>query len=203
MTIDKDTGECKVPLSIYKAFFEVQRKVGKVKKDSKGHNSRYASLGAVCDAVYPILEDYGVFVSQPPTRSTSGAGAGVLVVTEFVDVESGDTLRYETDCPMELKKLSDPQAFGSSISYARRYALLSILGLVTEDDDGHSARVSFESEADNISRCDNSEDLKGVMRYYKDLPLAKRHIGMLTVLAKHKLAILEAQEKEDKNAQEK
>jgi len=32
-----------------------------------------------------------------------------------------------------------PQATGSAITYARRYALLAALGLATEDDDGQTA----------------------------------------------------------------
>ena len=34
---------------------------------------------------------------------------------------------------------SDPQKHGSQISYSRRYSFLSVMGLATEDDDGHLA----------------------------------------------------------------
>ena len=36
-------------------------------------------------------------------------------------------------------KKSDPQAMGSAITYAKRYALQAIYGLATEDDDANSA----------------------------------------------------------------
>ncbi len=44
----------------------------------------------------------------------------------------------------------EPQAFGSAITYARRYALQSILGIPCEDDDGNStvsdSKVMKETE---------------------------------------------------------
>ena len=35
--------------------------------------------------------------------------------------------------------MTNPQQIGSAISYARRYSLLSILNLNTDDDDGNAA----------------------------------------------------------------
>ena len=200
MSIDNDTGEIiSCPLSIYKAFLEVQKKVSKVKKDAKGHNSTYATLGAVCDAVYPILNENNIHVEQSPTKCVSSAG--VKVVTQFTNVENGDFVIRVTECPMEAKRLSDPQAFGSSITYARRYALLSILGLVTEDDDGQSARISFESEARTIYGSDNCEDLDNMIRGFKDSPLPKWQNNMLKVLIETKKGALKAME--EKNEEKK
>jgi hypothetical protein len=35
--------------------------------------------------------------------------------------------------------MSDTQAYGSAMTYGRRYALVSMLGIVTEDEDGATA----------------------------------------------------------------
>ena len=58
------------------------------------------------------------------------------VVSHDVD-EKALTSRY----PIIVadNKKSDPQAMGSAITYAKRYALQAIYGLGTEDDDGNSA----------------------------------------------------------------
>jgi hypothetical protein len=40
---------------------------------------------------------------------------------------------------MPVAKANDPQAVGSAISYARRYAVSSILSLNVSDDDGNKA----------------------------------------------------------------
>jgi hypothetical protein len=43
---------------------------------------------------------------------------------------------------MPVAKQNDPQAVGSAITYARRYALGAILGLaIDEDDDANSATI--------------------------------------------------------------
>jgi len=41
----------------------------------------------------------------------------------------------------------DPQGVGSALTYARRYALLAVLGLGTEDDDGHAASQPLPTNA--------------------------------------------------------
>ena len=46
----------------------------------------------------------------------------------------------EASYGMPIAKENDPQAMGSAITYARRYALGAILGLnIDEDDDGEKA----------------------------------------------------------------
>ena len=38
-----------------------------------------------------------------------------------------------------LPEIQDPQKIGGAITYYRRYALVSLLGLQAEDDDGNTA----------------------------------------------------------------
>ena len=40
---------------------------------------------------------------------------------------------------------ADPQGMGSALTYARRYALTAMLGMVTEDDDGEGAKNGKKS----------------------------------------------------------
>ena len=50
-------------------------------------------------------------------------------------VESGELLESNTFIPQAtLKGMNDYQAFGSGVTYFRRYALSSALGLVTDKD---------------------------------------------------------------------
>jgi hypothetical protein len=51
--------------------------------------------------------------------------------------ESGEWISCQT--PIVCAKQNDPQAFGSAITYAKRYSLQAILGVPSEDDDGESA----------------------------------------------------------------
>jgi hypothetical protein len=55
--------------------------------------------------------------------------------------ESGEFI--QGSMPIHAKKEKDPQAYGSAITYARRYSLASVLGLAVgdEDDDGNAANI--------------------------------------------------------------
>lgn len=103
--------------------------------------NKYASLSGVVSAIRPVLNKHGLIYTQQPTN-LNGAPALRTTVTH---AESGE--RLEDVAPLILAK-SDPQGYGSALTYARRYALLSILGLVgDEDDDANTASGSSSSGA--------------------------------------------------------
>lgn len=92
----------------------------------------FAPLDVVLDAVRPHLRANGLALSQIPTTSE-----GVFTVIWH---ESGQWLKFS---PLLIHPVgSTPQNIGSAITYSRRYAILSILGLATEDDDGRSGSVA-------------------------------------------------------------
>lgn len=86
--------------------------------------SRYADLEAVLSAVEPALRKYDLGIQQ-----TTEPGILTTAVVDLLD----DAQRLESS--MELPTGVDPQKIGSAITYARRYTLVTLLGLVTEDDD--------------------------------------------------------------------
>lgn len=100
--------------------------------------SKFASLAGVFAAIRPSLAKHGLVITQLPTQTEDGAPA---LKTLLIHAESGEA--FTSTMPLMLAK-QDPQAQGSALTYARRYALLSILGLVGDaDDDGATAaRVS-------------------------------------------------------------
>jgi hypothetical protein len=110
-----------------KALVQAQASMGPAIKDSKNphYRSSYASLSAVIGAVIPALNEQGVAVMQLPQLTT------ILMHT------SGQMLSSTVATPMGKKQ--DAQAVGSAITYLRRYALQSIMGLPVEDDDGNAA----------------------------------------------------------------
>jgi hypothetical protein len=95
--------------------------------------SKYADLASIMDAVREPLAANGLAVSQ----SVANDANGVSVTTTLLH-ESGETLVSEP-CWLPVGK-KDPQGYGSAITYARRYSLASLLGIVAdEDDDGNAA----------------------------------------------------------------
>ena len=96
-----------------------------------GYSYEYADLSDVLADARPVLAQHGIVVMQ--TASTEGRE--VEVWTTFVH-ESGE---WMTMRPFRLPAGNTPQNAGSAITYARRYALMSALGVATTDDDGQTA----------------------------------------------------------------
>lgn len=57
---------------------------------------------------------------------------------------------------------ADPQGMGSAITYARRYALTAMLGMVTEDDDGEGAKSGQKSDvrSKRATNCPQSQKVQ-------------------------------------------
>lgn len=94
--------------------------------------SKYADLSAVVEAVIDALNNNGIFLSQV----TRECEHGVMVETMFVH-ESGETW---SSGPLHVPATKhDAQGYGSALTYARRYSLMSACGVAPEDDDGNAA----------------------------------------------------------------
>lgn len=98
--------------------------------------SSYADLTSVIKAIKEPCQNNGLSYVQLPHRSDSSIG----VVTRLMHV-SGQWLENDFTLPMVK---SDPQAAGSAITYARRYALQALFGIPAVDDDGESAMIRGE-----------------------------------------------------------
>lgn len=96
--------------------------------------SKYADLSAVWAAIAPFTMN-GIAITQLPQASLDGSH--IVLATQLTHAESGQWMRSCLTMPVVK---NDPQGFGSALTYARRYALGCMTGLVTEeDDDGNSA----------------------------------------------------------------
>ena len=119
--------------SLAKALIDFQGRVAKISKDAKNpfFKSNYASLSNIQDAISKPLAESGLAYSQMP----SGVNG---LSTILVHAESGEYLMESFIMP--VSKPNDPQAVGSAITYAKRYALAGVLGLnIDDDDDGNKA----------------------------------------------------------------
>lgn len=115
------------------ALLKAQCAIGAAKKSATNPHfkSRYADLPAVIEAVKPALNAEGIVFLQP----VSGDSTGVTVTTRLQHV-SGEWMEETLFIPVSV---ANPQAYGSAISYARRYSLQSFTGLPADDDDGNAA----------------------------------------------------------------
>jgi len=121
--------------NIAAALLKAQRDIGHVLKaaDNPYYKSHYADLTAVIDSVKDPLNKNGIAFLQ----AVDSDNEGKPVIDTILLHESGQYL--STITPVFCKKPDDPQAFGSGVTYSKRYALQAILGLPTEDDDAEKA----------------------------------------------------------------
>lgn len=94
--------------------------------------SRYADLAGVWDACREPLASNGLAVVQTPGEITERS----ITLTTLLCHESGEWLRSAFTIPVSK---SDAQGVGSAVTYARRYALAAMVGIVQDDDDGNAA----------------------------------------------------------------
>lgn len=103
--------------------------------DNPFYKSKYAALPDVVRAATPILKKNGLSVSQLLGHNEAGDTLTTLLLHksgQFI----GDTMRLHL-VPNKHGNV-DPQSQGSATTYARRYSLMAVLGLVAdEDDDGN------------------------------------------------------------------
>lgn len=121
-----------------KALLNVQRQLLPAARDATNPftKSRYATLNSVMAASRDALLDNGIWLCQCPVPVEAPGAIGLM--TKLTHTESGQWQSSLTVVPLPK---ADPQGMGSAITYARRYALTAMLGLVTEDDDGEAASL--------------------------------------------------------------
>jgi ERF superfamily protein len=118
---------------LFAALSRVQSELQGAKKDAENpyFKSKYADLASCWDAVRLPLTKNGLCVIQRAGVLNNEAGLFTLL-----GHSSGQWM--EGFLPLNMKA-KDPQAQGSAITYARRYSLAAIIGLVQTDDDGEAA----------------------------------------------------------------
>lgn len=119
------------------ALLAAQKEMEGAKKDSNNpfFKSKYADYNAVLEACKGPLNNNGISILQPHRIEITDSATFMVVETILLH-ESGEFISGETK--VEVAKANDPQALGSSQSYARRYGLQSIVSLPSEDDDGNA-----------------------------------------------------------------
>ena len=117
------------------AFVKAQQAFGPALKTATNPHlkTKYANLSACVEAVVDALNMNGIALIQKTHESNPN---GVTVETVLMH-ESGE---YITSGPLFVPAAKqDPQGYGSALTYARRYSLMTACGIAPEDDDGNAA----------------------------------------------------------------
>jgi hypothetical protein len=156
------------------ALLRAQQEIRFAAKDSKNPHfkNNYADLESVIDAIKGPLNDNGIVFLQSPSPSDDGK----LHLTTRLMHRSGQWMEDTAVAPMPKQ---DPQGFGSTLTYLRRYSLSAVTGLYQADDDGNAgsgvgekpaakpiAKPVDASELDDcisaLKECEEIEQLQGI-----------------------------------------
>lgn len=119
------------------ALSAAQKKIKTAVKDSTNPHfrSNYADLASIVEACRDALAENSLAVIQGARRDKID---GVWILTTRLEHKSGQW--YESDFPL-LARDQTAQAMGSAMTYAKRYSIGAMVGVVSkdEDDDGEGA----------------------------------------------------------------
>jgi len=155
---------------IIPAYIKAEHTVGSVKKTANNPHfrSKYADLEAVMEACSDALEKNGLAVWQSINEE------GDRLITRLYH-SSGQWMEGYT--PLIIAK-NDMQGLGSAYTYARRYGLMSIMGIAPEDDDGNAASAKViplpvkKPEAKKVENA-HVEEAKAILSEIKQITEVK------------------------------
>lgn len=174
---------------LFKALADFQQEVPVIAKNAQGYGYKFADLPTILETINPLLKKHGLgFIQQLD---------GTSLVTTIFHVESEQTLTGSVDIPqnVQLKGMNDFQVLGSAITYMRRYALSSALGLVTDvDNDAHGEQTKPQSKpAISPERFQKAIDLHTEGKISKSKLLSNLSGFTLSDLQKKSLELLKSE----------
>jgi hypothetical protein len=121
---------------IVTALGKFQQSVPAISKSSEAGQGnfkyKYGSLPHIIEAIKPHLKAADLCFTQP-INTREGVE---YIYTILYHTKTGEKVESKIALPqVEFKGMNVVQSKGAIITYLRRYALMSILGLVTDDDD--------------------------------------------------------------------
>lgn len=127
--------------------------------------SKFASLGAVREAVIPILAKHGLSLTQFPVTFDGKAGC-----VNHLAHESGEWIEETFFIPVDKQ---NAHGYASALTYAKRLSMQSIAGVVgDEDDDGNASvastpGISEKQMADFVAAMEAAESKEAINEEWK------------------------------------
>ncbi len=172
------------------ALHKAQGHMGAAKKDSVNpfFKSKYSDLSSVMQAISLPFYDNGLSFTQ-----AAEAKDGIVSVTTRIMHISGQWIQSITDLPTAKR---DAQAYGSALTYAKRYGLQALCGVPSDDDDGQSATAAVRKEKEAQEKLlftennelldvykkslESSSSIDELVKYWREIP--KQHHKQLSLI---------------------
>ena len=155
-----EINEISAALSEFQGSIEqpkLEKEVKVTMKSGGKYSFKYADLSACCKAAAPALKANGLAVSQVICD-------GKLVT--ILSHKSGQWFKSELYLPQQS---NDYQAYGSAITYLKRYSYCAILGIVADTDDdanmacGNEAEIKDRKNGSAVQVAFTGEQLKAAL----------------------------------------
>ena len=160
--------------NIYSVILQARGMIGAVTKNATNpfFNSNYADINNVIDTINPVCESLGLVWTQCPKVTKENQD----ILYTRLSLEDNPEQFIDSEVRLLLPS-ADMQKLGSAITYARRYALISMFGLETEDDDGNSAskkptptqkrNLKINEAMDRLVEAHKNKDLESATNIYE------------------------------------
>lgn len=135
-------------INIFKSLARFQQTCPIIYKATEGYGYNYASFDLIVKTINPIMQKCGLGFSQLLETREDCQGLRTIVF----HAESGEYVDSFVLIPkgVKLKGMNEFQVDGSAITYYKRYALSSILGIITDKDiDGAGEQLTGNGIKDN------------------------------------------------------
>ena len=117
----------KEKVKLFKAIADFQQEAPVLLKDTDGYGYKYVTFDHIVAQIKPLLKKCNLGFSQ----IIEGKG----LTTIIFHTESGESIQGNAEIPdIDMKGMNKYQSFGAGITYYRRYALSSMLGLLSDKD---------------------------------------------------------------------
>ncbi len=128
-------------------FSQMQPKLPAVERKGKAHNTKYAKYEDIVDAVRPHLGQYGFGFSHKVNQIDNK-----IEVVCTLTHKSGYSESTQFVAAADISGSKNAvQAVGSTISYGKRYTLLALLGIATEEEDTNGNVFITPEQAQDIN----------------------------------------------------
>ncbi|EJT8453020.1 ERF family protein [Listeria monocytogenes] len=159
--------------AIAKAMVAIQKGIKPLEKSAANPftDSKYTPLDKIVEAIIGVAPEHGISFTQWPVSGNGGTiGIGTMLMHE-----SGEWIEYD---PLYMavisnKKMSSAQEAGGTITYAKRYAIAAVFGIVSDEDtDGNGHRSTNNYSENNQYKNNNYNYNQGA--YNQQTPPAQK-----------------------------
>lgn len=173
------------------ALIAIQASLDPLRANAQSHHGKFANLQGVMALLQPHLEKHQLAIIQRPVASASGS---CTLETILRHAPTGEEITSTITIPTQRQ--NDPQAYGAAMTYGRRYSLLCLFGMVTEDDNGDSSSYTLEKLLRELWATTNLDELNAVKaRHFESSLVGDKFWNLIyrIVFEKKYVAVTQAQ----------